>query len=382
MSRSIIKTSFKGPFKELPEALVEDMLDKCNGISRKLSNTFQKLLDTKKEARQILKKEKLLRKDSELSITPSHPTTCGVDGAFAIEKLLSTDIVAIAGVAVEGLAPPTEVRYWPIPRHISNVLTLPHNSSTSLISRALMMCMELNLAANAPHNVVFIDGSLITHFIKIYQAINPNINPVKELIEYLFEILKPALESYEKILLSKKTDQIFAAVPKYTTVNQISHDILNLNGFEDRGLLSFILKPGEFVGPFKIKQPRYERNFGYFPSDTIEQIKRIISAINDVNMVYYRPSEFFPVLRIEIAPSIATNNYRLAMLFESIRLQCGAPGLMEPYPLYLADRMVKQLRKALPAIRRTTTQDMTLKWEGDEGNIYFALHGYRTDWGK
>ena len=99
-------------------------------------------------------------------------------------------------------------------------------------------------------------------------------------------------------------------------------------------------------------------------------------------MVYYRPSEFFPVLRIEMAPSIATNNYRLAMLFESIRLQCGAPGLMEPYPLYLADRMVKQLRKALPAIRRTTTQDMTLKWEGSEGNIYFALHGYRTDWGK
>ncbi len=28
------------------------------------------------------------------------------------------------------------------------------------------------------------------------------------------------------------------------------------------------------------------------------------------------------------------------------------------------------------------TQDMTLKWEGSEGNIYFALHGYRTDWGK
>jgi len=377
-----MKTPFKGPFKELPGALVEDMLDKCNGISRKLSNTFQKLLDIKKEARQILKKEKLLRKDSELTIIPSHPTTCGIDGAYAIEKLLSTDIVAIAGVAVEGLAPPTEVKYWPVPRHNSNVLTLPHNSTTSLISRAIMMCMELNLAGNAPHNVVFIDGSLITHFITIYQALNPNIKPVEELKSELFKILNPALKLYEKILLSKKTDQIFAAVPKYTTVNQISQEILKLKGFEDRGLLSFILKPGEFVGPLKINQRKYERDFGYFPSDTIEQFKRIISAINDINMVYYRPSEFFPVLRIEIAPSIATNNYRLAMLFESIRLQCGAPGLMEPYPLYLADRMVKHLRKALPAIRRTTTQDMTLKWEGSEGNIYFALHGYRTDWGK
>lgn len=378
MSRSIIKT----PFKELPEALVQDMLYQCDGISRKLSNTFQRLLNLKKEARKKLKEKKLLRKDSEIILTPSHPTTCGIDGAYAIEKLLSTDIVAIAGVAVEGLAPPTEARYWPVPHHNSKILTLPHNDTTGLISRAIMMCIELNLAGNAPHNVVFIDGSLITHFIKIYQALNPNIKPVKELIDELFKILKPALESYEKILISKKTDQIFAAVPKYTTINHISQDILKLKGFEDRGLLSFILKPGEFVGPFKIKKTKSERNFGYLPSDTIEQFKKILNALNEINMVYYRPSEFFPVLRVEISPSIATNNYRLAMLFESIKLQCGAFGLMEPYPLYLADRMVKHLRKALPAIRRTTTQDMILRLKGSHGNVFFALHGYRTDWGK
>jgi len=378
MSRTIIKT----PFKELPEALVEDMLIQCDGISKKLSTTFQNLLNLKKKARRILKDKDLLRKDSEITLTPSHPTTCGVDGAFAVEKLLSTDIVGIAGVAVEGLAPPTEVRYWPVPYHNSNVLTLPHNDTTTMISRAIMMCMELILAGNAPHDVVFIDGSLITPFIKLTQALNPNINPVEELIDLLYSKLQSTLNSYEKILLSKKTDQIYTGVPKYTTVNQISQDILNLKGFEDRGLLSFILKAGEFIKPFKIKKPISKRILEYLPADTIEQFKRIINALNEINMVYYRPSEFFPVLRVEIAPSIAQNNHRLAMLFESIKLQCGAPGIIEPYPLYFADRMVKHLRKALPAIRRTATQDMTLKWKGSEGNVYFALHGYRTDWGK
>ena len=48
--------------------------------------------------------------------------------------------------------------------------------------------------------------------------------------------------------------------------------------------------------------------------------QRIINALNEINMVYYRPSEYFPVLRVEIAPSIALNNHRLAMLFESIKL--------------------------------------------------------------
>lgn len=378
MSRSVTKT----PFKELPEALVEDMLFQCDGISKKLSTTFQNLLDIKKEARRILKDKELLRKDSEITLTPSHPTTCGVDGAFAIEKLLSTDIVGIAGVAVEGLAPPTEVRYWPTPYHNSNVLTLPHNDNTTMISRAIMMCMELILAGNAPHDVVFIDGSLITPFIKITQALNPNIKPVNEIMALLFKKLKPALDSYEKILISKKTDQIFTGVPKYTTINQISQNILSLDGFEDRGLLSFILKAGEFVGPMEIEKPILKWGLDYLPSDTIEPFKRILNSLNEINMVYYRPSEFFPVLRVEIAPSIATNNYRLAMLFESIKLQCGAPGIIEPYPLYFADRIVKHLRKALPAIRRTATQDMTLKWKGSEGNIYFALHGYRTDWGK
>ncbi len=376
------KSSIKTPFKELPEALVEDMLIQCDGISKKLSNTFQNLLNVKKEARRILKDKGLLRKDSEITLTPSHPTTCGVDGAFAIEKLLSTDIVCIAGVAVEGLAPPTEVRHWPAPYHNSNVLTLPHNDTTTMVSRAIMMCMELILAGNAPHDVVFIDGSLMSHFINIIKALNPNISPVKELGNVLIGLLDNALDLYEKILTSKKTDQIFAGVPKYTTINQISQNILNLDGFEDRGLLSFILKAGEFVGPIKIEKPISKWIPDYLPSDTIEQFKRIINALNEINMVYYRPSEFYPVLRVEIAPSIATNNSRLAKLFESIKLQCGAPGIIEPYPLYFADRIVKHLRKALPAIRRTATQDMTLKWEGAEGNIYFALHGYRTDWGK
>jgi hypothetical protein len=378
MLRGIAKT----PFKELPEALVEDMLIQCDRISKKLSSTFQNLLNLKKKARRILKDKDLLSKDSEITLTPSHPTTCGVDGAFAVEKLLSTDIVCIAGVAVEGLAPPTEKRYWPSPYHNSNVLTLPHNDKTSLISRAIMMCLELILAGNAPHNVVFMDGSLITPFITLTQALNPNIKPVKDLMDLLYSKLKDALNSYEKITLSKKTDQIFAGVPKYTTINQISRDILNLKGFEDRGLLSFILKAGEYVKPFKVKKVVSKRILDYLPPDRIEQFERILNSLNEIKMVYYRPSEFFPVLRVEIAPSIAMNNYRLAMLFESIKLQCGAPGIIEPYPLYFADRIVKHLRKALPAIRRTATQDMTLKWKGSEGNVYFALHGYRTDWGK
>jgi hypothetical protein len=115
------------PFNELPEALVVDMLDQCSDIGLKLSKSFHDLYNIKKDIRKILKEKGLLVKDSEIMLPPAYPTCCAVDGYFSIEKLLSTDIVAAASVAVEGLAPPTEVRYWPKPQHYSKILTIKHN---------------------------------------------------------------------------------------------------------------------------------------------------------------------------------------------------------------------------------------------------------------
>ena len=127
---------------------------------------------TKTEIRGKLYERKLLHKDTDFSFVPSYPTSCAVDGSFAIERLICTDLVAFAGVAMEGLTPPSEKRYWPNPHHISDVLTVPHSDNTASFARAVMMCMELELAATAPHDVVFLDGSLTTPLISIDQGLN------------------------------------------------------------------------------------------------------------------------------------------------------------------------------------------------------------------
>ena len=96
----------ENPFDELPEALVEEMLDQCEELGENLSKSFQKLYNVKNDIRKELIGKNLLRKDTEISSAPTHPTTCGVDGSYAIERLLATDMAAMAGVAVEGLTPP------------------------------------------------------------------------------------------------------------------------------------------------------------------------------------------------------------------------------------------------------------------------------------
>lgn len=379
----MIELQEKNPFNELPEALVVDMLSQCDIIGSKLSSSFQNLYKIKKDVRKKLKEEDLLKKDIELMLPPTYPTSCAVDGSFSIEKLLSTDIVASASVAVEGLAPPTEERHWPRPRHYSKIFAITHNNSTYNLASAIMMCMELNLAVKAPHNVVFFDGSFVTPLVYINLALNTLNEAAKDLNDEFKSRLKIALASFIKMLLSKKSDQIFVAVPKYTTIQLITHKILNLNNnYEDRGLLSFVLKPGEVVGPINAEKGARRWYIENAPLNSEEFIKKIIQYLDNLYIFYYRPYDHIPALRLEVSPGVADNKNRLSVLLEAVKLQCGVPGLMEPFPLYLADRMVKHLRTAVPAIRKTTTQEMSTNWDGNYSDLFFAMHGYRTEWGK
>lgn len=369
------------PFLDLPQALVEEMLAKCGPLGEDMARNFREINEKRDDFRKILDDEGLLQKDSELLMTRTSPTTCGVDGAFAIERLLSTDMIATAAVAVEGLTPPSEDRHWPEPHHLCHVDSIPHSDATSLILRAIMICRELELAESAPHDVIMIDGSLSTPLIYLNMALNRKDDVTDRLTSILEAILEDSLNKYKKILESKRSDQIYAGLPKYTTKKEISDNILKIKDQEDRGLLSFILESSEFIGPLPIEPPKQPYHITHAPSEYKGLVDDVIMHLNEVQIMYYRPYLHMPALRLEIPKSIASNSQRLSILCESLKIQCGVPAIIEPFPLYLADRMVKHLGTALPAIRRSTTQEIALKWEENLGNMYLAMHGYRTERG-
>ncbi len=371
--------SSESPFQDLPEALVEEMLSHYKKLGDKLTRTLQQMRLDKDKIRDSLRGADLLKDDSTIISSHAYPTTCGVDGSYTIERLLSTDIAAMASVAVEGLTPPTEKRHWPSPHHLCDVFTLSHHEATSLLIRAIMITMELEMAVNAPHDAVFLDGSLTTPIIHINQALSRLAEVSPELSLLLSNRLEPTLDRYKEVLASKRSDKVFAGVPKYTSRREISEKIGSLN-YEDRSLLSYVLRGGELAGPLNMVQPGESWRFTNLPENVKTKGNEITGLIKELSVLYYRPYEYFPALRIEVSPSIAKNPSRLSVLLESLQLQCGAPGIMEPYPLYLADRMVKHLSSALPAIRKATTQEMASSSpEAEVGNIFLAMHPYRTD---
>lgn len=375
------------PFAELPAALVDEVLLRTDSLSRKLLVEFEQVRTHRQEWRTQLVAAGLLRRDSDLPYVPI-PTACGVDGSYTLERLLASDLVAAAAVAVEGLTPPSESRHWPEPRHGVWIETEAHEAETGTVLRALMIGMELELASRAPHEVVLLDGSLTTPLIYFNQALNKAQEiQYLETTKHLLEQMEDYLKAYHDILTSTRTDRCWIAIPKYTTRREIGQALRWSDSHDDRGLLSLLLEPGEFTRPTTLQQPTepWHLDLHPLPPETREAANRvgqsITSLLGEIQVIYYRPYPWLPALRLEMSRAVAENPARLATVLHGIRHQCGTPAVMEPYPLYMADRMVKHLPRAIPTFRQVITQRITETYQGNVDEVFLGLHGYRTESG-
>lgn len=381
----------KTTFSDLPAALVKEVLELSGDIGSVLLGEFESLHENTQQRRQQLIDNDLVRHESNLNIVA--PTCCGVDGSYGIERLLSYDLVAAAAVAIEGLTPPSETRYWAEPYHLVHVAIEPHSAKSNNVLRAIMMGMELQLAAQAPHDVVMLDGSLTTPLIFFNQALGKISSDEEDTVdlgisEMFQENLKNYLESYFTILDSRRTDKCYVAVPKYTTRREIGSILGWPEAYDDRAMLSNLLEPGQYTVPQQIQKPGQPWHLGIsmFSPQEQSELKSIIDQITkkllDIHIVYYRPNQSLPAMRLEMSRSIANTAGRLANAIYGTKHQCSSAAIQEPYPLYMADRMVKSLASSVPTFRQIITQHVSEHYQGNVSDVFLNLHGYRTEAGK
>lgn len=374
------------PFAELPAALVDEVLTQTKDVSQRLLSAFGDLKAKKETWRNELSKKDLIRKQAALPFINT-PTTCGVDGSMAIERLLALDLVAVGAAAVEGLTPPSEARYWPEPRHLVYVNTEIHHADTGSVLRGIMAGNEMQLAKDAPHEVVFLDGSLTTPIIFFNQALSKAAEASHlRVSKYLIEHILSFLESYRVVLQSIRSDHFWVAMPKYTTKREVGELASWHSAYEDRGILSLVLEPGEYTRPLPLKDPKSDWHINLSPvkenrEQTVKVVDEITKLVNGIKVIYYRPVQWWPALRLELAQSIADNPSRLSIVLKGIEHQCQATAIMEPFPLYMADRMVKHLARSIPVFRQIVSQNLAENYDGDIGEVFMSLHGYRTETG-
>lgn len=375
------------PFADLPAAMVEEVLEQTSAVGDLLLETFRQVREDRAARRQALFESGMILNESTLGYPPL-PTTCATDGSYAIERLLTADLVAAAAVAVEGLTPPSEKRFWEQPWHSTFVAAEVHHADTATVLRAVMLGNELLLAKRAPHDLVMFDGTLTLPIIYFNQALNqaphtPSLKCSQEFLAHCVEYL----EAYLTLLQSQRSDKNYAALPKYSTRREIGKKMGWPGEHDDRGLLTLLLQPGELTQPMTLEQPdaEWHLNTGLIPEASRKQAKglagEIGTSLKRVYVFYYKPQEWLPALRVEVAQDIASNHHRLASVIQGLKHQCATSAMLEPYPLYLADRTVKALARAVPAFRQVTTQRISEKYEGDIGEVFFAMHGYRSETG-
>jgi len=290
--------------------MLEEMFHMTRGLAKDVSEHVLEMQKGKEDMRNKLGDR--IKHDSDVCTIPVFPTTAGTDGSYCAERMLAIDFLAVAAVCVEGLTPPKLTEpIWERPHHFVKVVNIPHDENSMVLSKALMFSMETQLAAFAPHNVVFLDGSLVTLTITFNQAFNKS-SP-QELIDYLnqgdttqypdsrikFGPLKKTLDSYIDILESPRSDRVTVAVPKYSIKNEVA-TFLNKERYDDKGLLSVLLKPGEYIEPFQFEKHQGKFLTASMPADVKPEVEKIENLLSEFYVTYYKPKEYFPAIRLEM----------------------------------------------------------------------------------
>ena len=362
------------------------MLEKQREVINKIKDNIEHASSIKRNVREILEDEKLIRNFADEVRQRSFPTTAGVDGTRSRIMQLSMDTAAVAAVAVEGLVPPREPRLWPKPHHIVRFFLLEHSPETDVLLRALMFSYELELACSAPHRVVMLDGSFTSILVATGQGLHKREKGPKALAIEIENRISHTLRNFKTVLTSPRIDQIFVAVPKYTERKEVINILKEkgltdpiLDRLDDKSLMTLVLRSQEVVGPLELEAPSSPWHLTGVPDEYANLAEEIVEAMGKIYVIYVRPSPIHPALRIEVSSNVALDRRRRNILIEAILNQTTSPGIFEPYPLYVADMFVKHVHGSLLELREAAISDIAKSGTIELPDFFLSLHDYRSE---
>ena len=367
-------------FLEIPASLVEQMLQKTNEIGDMLQSSIHEI--NRKRQKYRLQLEQIGLLDNDIRFRNIKPLVSGgVDGAYAVDRLLGTDLLFAAAVGVEGMNEENGKRV--LSSHDVFVNPEKHNPENMIAARAIMVEMEIKLAANAHYDIVYLDGSLTTALIHMYKAINFIETLNTKSSEKIKEDFKNFLVSYKKILEFHDTEKYYLGIPKYTSRNDIGKNLHWPENYDDRAILTLILDPGEFTRPkLFTSEEGWHVRLPYEDEELKILMQQVISGIKNLSVIYYKPHLWCPALRIEMPSAVAWDESKLDTILYNVKSQCQTPSIMEPFPLYMADRIAKHMAPAIPAYKQIIMKQMTQLADNNEKDIFFMMHSYRTEGGS
>ena len=189
------------------------------------------------------------------------------------------------------------------------------------------------------------------------------------------------LDRFVQLLGSDRT----VAVPKYSGRNELAELAARntLPETDGKTLATLILSPGEYTAPEPIYHFDTEDQEYHLPSGSCpEQTQKLINQhLADMRVIFFRPFGWVPAIRLELPKPIASSMTRLSMVLHGVERQFFSPAVIEPYPLFLADRMVKSLGAGVAVIEQAVAQHVAGDSPDVETTMLF-LQNYRSEGGR
>ncbi|HEX9429074.1 MAG TPA: DNA double-strand break repair nuclease NurA, partial [Candidatus Bathyarchaeia archaeon] len=237
-------------FSDLPDALVRDLLTCAIPVAEDVRSRIETLKASRGTYRRAAQSQKLIKRKADLDI-PREPSVAGIDGSYQIHRLTSLDLCAAAAIAIEGNSKEAK-RYWPEPRHRMWARGVPHNDNTTGVLRGLMVGMELELATEAPHDLVLLDGAFASLIIYLNQGLT-NVDNVPPMFGGELRQRWQDQNIFHCLLALMRSDRV-VAVPKFTSRNELV-EVAGLppaDGIDGRTLATVLLDPGEYTAPLHV----------------------------------------------------------------------------------------------------------------------------------
>ena len=374
------------PFADLPDALVRDLLAKAIPVATAVSDNLRLLGSERAPLRSEAQANGLICRKADLDV-PREPSVAGIDGSYQVHHLTAIDLCASAAVAVEGTTKEAK-RFWPQPYHEMWVDSITHEIDTIGVLRGMMISMELNLAHKAPHDVVMLDCSFTSLVIYLNQGLQNLASCGPGLCaEFLSRWNSGILQQLLALLKSDRT----VAIPKFTSRNELVRNRATELPVQVDGktLATLLLEAGEYTKCL----PVLEQGEKYHLLREVavdgkkidlckeSDVSEMNVALHDLAVVYFRPYGWLPALRLELPGSVAKSKTKLSLILEGVQRQVFSPAVIEPYPLFLADRMVKSLGAGVTVIEQSVAQHVVAN-STDIETTMLCLQNYRTEGGR
>ena len=361
-------------FGDLPDALINELLLHADIVADRAGQHVNAHILARDELRQRAHRLGLINSLPDLTQLPAMSVSA-VDGSAVSIRLASFDLNSAAALAVDGigfLPTGTGIRH-DITIHVTDPIYYGRE-----IAYALMFCMEydISLQEAAIRDLVMLDGAFSSGVIAISKALTSALNLNDDLSNSLYDRWTSSTAQNVSRILT--TDRIIA-LPKRSWANEFATQTrlfdrkeVDTNG---RSTANLILEPMEYSGPFHFdtRTPQYQP-----PGTFAEYWRNLQRLFETLRVVYFKPRIWSHAHRIELPAAIANDEQRLHETLECVRRQTSNQAMMEPYPLYVADRFAKSLSKGVRALQDTVRREVI--GNADQPDLaHSMLNSYRTD---